>query len=240
MTEPRHSRRRAIVGVCAAALLAAPVLVATGAPAVTAAPAAPVAPSASVVGADLSDPVPYAFSSRRAKKADVRTWRPSCPVHRRDLRVATVRYWGFDASPHDGTLVVHRDVVDDVRVAFRKIYRERFPIQRMLNIDHYGGNDRASMRANNTSGFNCRKVAGSSSWSNHAYGRAIDVNTVQNPYVWSGGVSPKKGRAYLDRGNVRKGMITPRSVVVRAFRAEGWQWGGRWNSPDYQHVDKPR
>jgi hypothetical protein len=219
----------ALVGAAVlASLLVAP---AGGAPAV---PSSPVAIAA-------ADGAPaYAFSVRPAKKRDARTWRPGCPVPRRDLRVATVRYWGFDRQAHDGTLVVNADVVSDVRVAFRKIYKKRFPIKRMLNVDEYGGDDDRSMSANNTSAFNCRKVAGSSSWSNHAYGRAIDLNPRRNPYVWSGGYSPENSKPYLDRSNHRKGMIGPRSVVVRAFRAEGWQWGGAWRSPDYQHVDKPR
>jgi hypothetical protein len=223
--------------IVTAVVLAAPLL--STAVVASATPQAPAAGSAAAA-VNAPDQSPYAFAVRKAKRADVRTWRPGCPVHKRDLRVATVRYRGFDGAAHDGTLVVNRDVVDDVRVAFRKIYRQGFAIKKMRNVDVYGGSDRRSMRANNTSAFNCRKVAGSSSWSNHAYGRAVDINPVQNPYVWSGGVSPKKARAYLDRSDVRTGMIGPRSVVVRAFRAEGWQWGGSWNSPDYQHVDKPR
>jgi hypothetical protein len=230
-----HARARAVVGavgvlaVCAT-LATAPAGGAPSAPSSLSSPAAIAA----------ADAPPYAFSARKAKKRDARTWHRGCPVPRRDLRVVTVRHWGFDKQAHDGVLVVNADVVDDVRVAFRKIYKKRFPIQRMLNVDHYGGKDRRSMRANNTSAYNCRKVAGSSSWSNHAYGRAIDINPRRNPYVWSGGYSPKNGKPYLDRSNQRKGMIQPRSVVVRAFRAEGWQWGGAWRSPDYQHVDRRR
>lgn len=112
----------------------------------------------------------------------------------------------------------------------RALYDARFPIQRMEPIDAYGGDDHRSMAANNTSGFNCREVAGRPGvWSERAYGRAIDLNPVQNPYV--------EGARYTDRGRPSPGLVTDNVVVVRAFAAIGWRWGGRWRTKrDYHHV----
>ena len=98
----------------------------------------------------------------------------------------------------------------------------------------YGGSDERSMAADNTSGFNCRYVRGTTRWSMHAYGEAIDVNPVENPYVQGSRVSPPAGRAFLDRGRYRKGMATRDSVLVDAFLAAGWKWGASFG--DYQHF----
>jgi len=93
------------------------------------------------------------------------------------------------------------------------------------------------MAANNTSGFNCRTVEGSSSWSEHAYGRAIDINPIQNPAVQDGLVTPSAGSRYLDRSRRREGLIRAEGAVVRAFASIGWGWGGYWTSfKDYQHF----
>ena len=149
-------------------------------------------------------------------------------------------YWGFDNRPHVGTMVVSVAVAPAIVTVFAALFRSHFPIRRMLTVDNYGSDDRASMAADNTSGFNCRFVAGSSPprWSAHAYGEAIDVNTVENPYVSGSLVSPPAGRAYLDRSDLQPGMATPTSALNQAFASIGWYWGGRWASPDYQHFSK--
>jgi hypothetical protein len=118
-----------------------------------------------------------------------------------------------------------------------KLYRVGYPIRRMRLIDAYNGSDDRSMAADNTSAFNCRRVAGSSSWSEHAYGRAIDVNPVQNPSVEGGVASPAAGQSYVNRSKHKRGMIHAGGAVVRAFASVGWGWGGSWSSPkDYQHF----
>ena len=122
---------------------------------------------------------------------------------------------------------------------FRRLYGARFPIRRMQPVDAYHGSDPRSMAADNTSGFNCRFAVapGPKQWSVHAYGEAIDVNPVENPYFEGGIVQPAAGRRYLDRANVRPGMAEPKGLLVAAFRSVGWQWGGRWQAyPDYQHF----
>jgi poly-gamma-glutamate synthesis protein (capsule biosynthesis protein) len=160
-----------------------------------------------------------------------------CPVGFSDLRLIRLTYWGFDREAHRGLLVVHSKWSDEIVTVFRRIYRERFAIRRVRLVDRYGGDDRASMRADNTSAFNCRYVAGTSRWSQHAYGRAIDVNPVENPYVDGSHVSPRRGRRYADRSRERRGMIFKRDEVWRAFRRIGWEWGGTWASAqDYQHF----
>jgi hypothetical protein len=148
-------------------------------------------------------------------------------------------YWGFDGNAHTGTLVVSSGATGDVVVVFRRLYGAHFPIRRMRPIDAYGGNDERSLVADNTAGFNCRYAVGPGPrrWSTHAYGLAIDVNPVENPYLEGGRVHPRAGAAYRDRSNVRPGMAVSGGALVRAFASVGWQWGGRWRgTPDYQHF----
>jgi hypothetical protein len=165
------------------------------------------------------------------------SWHAGCPVAIRDLRLLRLDHWGFDGTVHRGRLVVHRRVAHPVLRVFRTLFYARFPIRRMRLIDAYGASDDRSMDANNTSAFNCRFVAGTTRWSMHAYGKAIDINPVQNPYVSGNHVSPDAGERYVDRSLDAKGMIHAGDRVVRAFAAEGWGWGGSWVSPkDYQHF----
>jgi hypothetical protein len=143
-------------------------------------------------------------------------------------------YLGFDGVRHTGRLVVNASAVTDVARIFMTLYAQRSPIRSMRPIDEFGGSDDASMAADNTSGFNCRKAVGGSGLSMHSYGLAIDIDPRENPYVEGGRVLPPEGKPYVDRSNVRPGMAE--SGVVRAFRSVGWQWGGTWSSPDYQHF----
>jgi D-alanyl-D-alanine carboxypeptidase len=160
-----------------------------------------------------------------------------CPVTAAQLRSVHVPYRGFDGGSHMGTIVVNRRVAQDVVTVFRRLYAARFPIRRMTPISAFHGSDDASMAADNTSGFNCRRAVGGSGWSEHAYGLAIDVNPVENPYVLNGKVLPAAGRRYLNRSRKRPGMAVGGGVLVRAFESVGWKWGGRWSgSPDYQHF----
>jgi hypothetical protein len=148
-------------------------------------------------------------------------------------------YWGFDGRAHTGALVVNVRAAGDVVNVFRQLYRARFPLRRMRPIDAYGANDERSLQADNTAGFNCRYAvaAGPRRWSAHAYGLAIDVNPVENPYLEGGRAHPRAGRPYLDRSRRRLGMAVPGGILVRAFASVGWKWGGRWaGSPDYQHF----
>ena len=162
------------------------------------------------------------------------SYRAGCPVTPARLRTVRVSYWSFDGQPRTGALVVSRVVVRDVVIVFRRLWQERFPIRRLRPVSAYRGSDDASMAADNTSGFNCRFVAGTSRWSQHAYGEAIDVNPVENPYVQGTHVSPPAGRAFLDRARYRRGMAVTGGVLVRAFTSVGWKWGAGFG--DYQHF----
>jgi hypothetical protein len=159
-------------------------------------------------------------------------------VHHSDLRLVSVSHWGFDGAVHRGELVVHHDVAVPIVGAFASIYAARFPIERMQLVDVYGGDDNASMAANNTSAFNCRSVTGRPGvWSEHSFGRAVDINPVQNPYVRGSTVLPPAGGAYLNRSSGATGLIRAGDAVVGAFAAIGWAWGGYWSNPrDYQHF----
>jgi hypothetical protein len=165
------------------------------------------------------------------------SWRPGCPVPLRDLRLIRLTYRGFDGVRRWGRLVVHRSFAVGVARVFAKLYANRFPIRRMLLVDRYGADDMESMKHDNTSAFNCRYRNGvCCTWSMHAYGKAIDVNPVENPEIWSGGVSPPNGLAFVDRSMHRKGMLFHGDRVWWAFHAIGWPWGGDWSMPDYQHF----
>jgi hypothetical protein len=136
-------------------------------------------------------------------------------------------------------MVVNDAVTAAVITVFRTLFDERFSIKQMVPVDAYGGSDNAAAAADDTSGFNCRDAVapGPPQWSVHAYGEAIDVNDVQNPYVEGGTVIPPAGTTYLNRADVRAGMAVPGGLLVQAFASVGWQWGGRWTaSPDYQHF----
>lgn len=167
------------------------------------------------------------------------TWRPECPVPPTGLRRITLSYLDVGGRPQRGDLVVAADLVDDTIDVFAQLYRLRYPITRMRTVDHYpGADDETSMRDDNTSAFNCRRLA-SGRWSQHALGRAVDVNPLLNPYVGSDGVQPATGTPYLDRGRTDPGMLHAGDPVVTAFEARGWQWGGKWRAPkDYQHFEK--
>ena len=167
--------------------------------------------------------------------ADLRfSYRAGCPVGPSELRAVAVSYWGFDGTPHVGRVVVAKAVAPSLVSVFRTLWRAKFPIRRLQPVSEYRGSDDASMAADNTSAFNCRFVGGTSRWSMHAYGEAIDVNPVENPYVRGATVSPPAGRAYLDRSSARPGMAVRGGTLVRAFAAAGWKWGASFG--DYQHF----
>ncbi len=146
-------------------------------------------------------------------------------------------HWNYAGSASTGKLVVAAGLASQVVDIFRDLYDARFPIERMRLVDEYGGDDDQSMAANNTSAFNCRLVTGGSSYSEHSYGRAIDINPLVNPYVKGSIVLPLGGSPYVDRSLDAPGMIHAIDEVVHAFASRGWIWGGTWSSlKDYQHF----
>jgi hypothetical protein len=177
----------------------------------------------------------------KAQREEMRgkSWHKGCPVLLRDLRLVTVDFWGFGGGLRQGRVVIYEKQAWKIKRVFRKLFYAGFRIRRMVPIDRYGGSDDRSMDANNTSAFNCRFVAGTTRWSQHAYGKAIDINPIRNPYVSGGYVSPTAGAPYASRSKHAIGMIHGGDNVVQAFASVNWKWGGYWNSPkDYMHFSR--
>jgi hypothetical protein len=174
-------------------------------------------------------------------------WTAGCPVGRKSLALVQVNYWGFDGIRHRGSLVVATAIAGRAATAFSALYDLKFRIRQMRPMDQSwghnprgpGADDYAAMDADNTSAFNCRYVGGeeaSKVWSNHAYGRAIDVNDFENPYVAANGtVYPS--RYFLHRRSGPGVFSSSSSAAVRAFTRLGFFWGGRWSDPDFQHME---
>ena len=207
------------------------------------APSAPVAaspPSISIEASIPSSAQPATVHPVTAAELGA-TWRPECPVQPKSLRRIDIDYLGFDGGTHRGQLVVNEDVVDDVIAIIDELRRIRYPIEKMQTVDHYrGAEDELSMQDNNTSAFNCRPLPGSDAWSLHAYGRAIDINPLVNPYIdATGDLQPKTARRYLDRSRDDLGLLHAGDAAVRVFTDRGWRWGGNWRNPiDYQHFER--
>jgi D-alanyl-D-alanine carboxypeptidase-like protein len=173
-----------------------------------------------------------------------RSWHAGCPVSLSGLRVLTVSYWGFDSRVHTGQLVVRGRAAAPLANVFRQLYALRFPIRHMRLADAYGAAGSGPADGDVTASFECRQAVpspctrgtGTGSWSEHAYGEAVDLNPVENPYVGCGMTRDKTALAYLDRSRLRRGMVTP--AVVAAFRSVGWGWGGAWrgSTKDYMHF----
>ncbi len=146
----------------------------------------------------------------------------------------------FAGNVQMGELVVNTGSAEDLLIVFQRLYEERYPIQLMRTVDEFNASDDESMDANNTSAFNCRNAVFSSSWSQHAFGLAIDINPLVNPYVKGTLVLPPVGSPYADRTAHNPSLIREGDVVVQAFDAVGWAWGGRWRTvKDYQHFASP-
>jgi hypothetical protein len=182
--------------------------------------------------------LPFEATIERVTAEDLyASWRPGCPVPVEQLRAVDVRHFDNDGAVHTGRLIVAADLAEAMVDVLHDLYDARFPIAKMEPIDVYGGDDMKSIKANNTSAFNCRAVTGGSGWSEHAFGRAIDVNPFVNPYVKGSTVLPPEASPHTDRSRNDPGMIHADDAVVRAFAARGWTWGGYWSSlKDYQHF----
>lgn len=169
------------------------------------------------------------------------TWNELCPVAPQDLRYVTVSFWGFDGGHHTGELIVGADEADNIVAVFAQLHAIRFPIEQMRIVTPSDVFGRPTGDGNNTASYVCRQVTGGTGFSEHASGLAIDINPFQNPYQRDEVVIPALASSYLDRSNLRPGMIVAGDpagdVAIAAFAAAGWAWGGNWNSlKDYQHF----
>jgi hypothetical protein len=184
------------------------------------------------------------LSKHMRAQLDGRFWHAGCPVSLSQLRVLRVLHVGFDGRVRTGELVVNRDVARPLVSVFRQLYELRFPIRHMRFADVYGPVRERPKDGDLSGSFECRQAvpspctggSGTGTWSNHAYGHAIDLNPVENPYVGCGMTRDPTSLRYVDRSPLRRGMVTP--AVVQAFRSIGWGWGGTWTgaTKDYMHF----
>lgn len=175
-----------------------------------------------------------------------KTWRKNCPVHIKDLRYIRIKHKNFHRSEKMGEMIVHKDVAKEVVEIFRELYNIGYPIRQIRLVSDFAGSDWRSIEADNTSAFNCRKTSTKSGkWSKHAYGKAIDINPIENPFVHkSGKVSHVKSYKYIKRVHKNKSfadkaVLLKNDKAVKIFEKYGWKWGGEFNPyKDYQHFSK--
>lgn len=202
-----------------------------------------------VVSSLIANENPFAISSisDEVKKRMIKgnSYKKGCPVPLKNLRYLTIKHLGFDGKDKIGEMIVHKDVAKDVVDIFSKMYKMGYPIYKMQLVSNYKGDDWESIEANNTSAFNCRPITGKKNkWSRHAYGKAIDINPIENPYVNKKGyISHKESLKYKIRKRYSKDLkdkavLLKGDKVVKLFKNRGWVWGGDWITiKDYQHFD---
>lgn len=163
------------------------------------------------------------------------------PVGRKELRYLRILHYNSEGEIIMGEMVCNQAIASDLLEIFSELFKARYPIERMNLACRYGGDDEVSMTDNNTSCFNSRKINGSSRPSRHAFGLAVDINPLYNPYIKvKNGVvvkilpvasksSDPHSPYHIDKGD----------LCYRMFIAHGFQWGGSWHSvKDYQHFEK--
>ncbi|MDZ7818572.1 MAG: M15 family metallopeptidase [Aliarcobacter sp.] len=180
-----------------------------------------------------------------AQKMKGVSFHKNCPVSLSDLRIVNIKHLGFDNNIYFGDMIVHKDVADEVSLIFQELFEISYPIKQISPIEKYNGDDFESIEANNTSAFNCRLAEGSNKYSKHSYGKALDINPIENPYVYKDGTTSHKDsikyliREQNDKSNENKAVLTSSSKAVQIFKKYGWKWGGDWkNTKDYQHFQK--
>ena len=179
------------------------------------------------------------ISDKLFDRMDGLSYGRDCTTKREDLRYLRVLHRGFDGETHIGEIVCNKAIAKDLLYIFRQLYQEEYPIEKVLLVDEYGGDDEMSMEDNNSSCFNFRPVAGTGHLSQHAYGRAIDINPLYNPYITSDGFVPVNAGDYVDRSAQNPYKIDKNDLCYQLFDERGFTWGGSWNSvKDYQHFQK--
>ncbi|MDQ1324884.1 MAG: Peptidase 4 protein [Campylobacterota bacterium] len=173
------------------------------------------------------------------------SWHKGCPVAPKDLRYIRLSYWDFQGKSRVGELIVHQDVSSEIVKIFEALYQIRYPIKQMRLVSDYNGNDWRSIEADNTSAFNCRHIGGTQRWSKHAYGEAIDINPLENPYISAKGyISHKASLKYKKRRHQNqtpedRALLLSSDPATKIFKRYGWRWGGDFVSEkDYQHFAK--
>lgn len=161
-----------------------------------------------------------------------------------DLAYVHILHYGFDMEISEGEIICNKAIAQDLIEIFRELFEQGYQIEKVCLIDEYHADDEASMADNNTSCFNYRVVAGTDRLSNHAYGLAVDINPLYNPYVTyradgSENIAPANAEAYADRDAGFMHRIDHDDLCYRLFAEHGFTWGGDWrDSKDYQHFEK--
>lgn len=154
---------------------------------------------------------------------------------KKSLTLVSVPFFSFDREVREGQLMVHAEAAGEIEQIFKKLCEIRFPIAQIVPVVAYGWDDNFSMAANNTSAFNYRVIAGTDRLSNHSYGRAVDINPIQNPYTQRDGENMPPGAHY---DSAQPGTVT--AEIADIFKSHGWSWGGDWKDrKDWQHFEKP-
>ena len=173
------------------------------------------------------------------------SWHQGCPVGLQDLRYLRIKYLNFEGKTKLGEMIVHKKIADEVVDIFHELYTIGYPIHKMKLVSDYHGNDWQSIEADNTSAFNCRKATGSKHWSKHSYGRAVDLNSIENPYISRNGhISHKASLKYRKRVHkyntaADKAVLLRNDKATKIFKKHAWKWGGDWSGvKDYQHFSK--
>lgn len=181
----------------------------------------------------------------KEKMIEGNSYNDSCPIKLKDLRYLKLQYINFNNESKIGELIVNKDVVNDLVLIFKKLYEIRYPIYKMQLISNFNGDDFASIEANNSSAFNCRKIENTNRWSSHSSGRAIDINPIQNPFISKNEkIFHKNSEVFKNRVRVnsaieQKAMMLKNDEIVKLFKNQKWIWGGDWISyKDYQHFHK--
>lgn len=171
------------------------------------------------------------------------SWRKGCPVSLKDLRYLRVKHIDFRDKEMMGEIVVHKEIAAEVTKIFENLYEMAYPVKKMKLVSDYMGDDWQSIEADNTSAFNCRNATGSKQWSKHSYGKAIDINPIENPYISrKGHISHKASLDYRQRthknlNSADKAVLLKNDQAVQLFKKYGWEWGGDWPGvKDYQHF----
>ena len=177
------------------------------------------------------------------ERMDGVSYKDGCPVTREELSYCRVLYVGPDEAVYIGELVVNDEIAEDILEIFRELFDNGYKIGKMVLVDDYGGDDNLSMADNNTSAFNYRIVNHTTTLSRHAYGLAIDINPLYNPWIYEKDgetiVDPPSGAEYADRSLKNEYYLTGEDLCTQLFLAHGFSWGGDWeDSKDYQHFSK--
>lgn len=180
--------------------------------------------------------IPPDIQNKMMKK---KVWTSECIIPMKKLKLLNLSHYNFDNRIEVGQMVVLGSMADSVIAIFQELFALKFPIHTIKLLDEFEGDDELSMNANNSSCFNFRKISGSDKLSLHSYGLAIDINPVQNPFIQKGKILPASGKEFLDRSNIKTGMVEP---IVKVFYKYGFtEWGGNWKEPiDYHHFQVPR